>query len=396
MTLELNKIASDVDAMGQTLAERAARLGHSAEEARKILGRIGVADDELRAKIDKAGDRWPGAVPTLEPVDAAFDLPSHPDRAVVFGADGSQVYPNRHGTALYYVINVGSIAFEHGADGAPSVLSQPRVFYEEDDLYLDSFGLIPTPLIDGQRDVAELTELARLSKGSASDHRLALVDNGLMLWLALQVRDMNERVERIVDQQIEQLTAIQMSGACLAGFVGRPRNANVVQLLDLASRPLERITPEELRASRFRGLTDHALFEGHLQPGQRSALFVNHSPVQIVERYKKAHHEMHFFYLNCGRDGQSEIARVEVPQWVARNPGRLEFVHAAIVEQCRVPDGFPYVLVRAHELAVVTMEERGALEDMVSVSLMRRGLRARISQKAQTKQWTGSRRQHRL
>lgn len=396
MTLELNKLATDVDAMGQTLAERASRLGRSAEEARKVLQGIGVAGEELRAKIDRAGDRWPGAVPTQEPVDAVCDLPPHPGQAVIFGADGSQVYPNRHGAALYYVINVGSIAFEHGGDCAPIVLSQPEVFYEEDDLYLDSFGLIPTPLIDGRRDVAELTELARLARTHSSDFRLALVDNGLMLWLALQVRDMNERVERIVDAQIEQLTVIQTSGACLAGFVGRPRNANVVQLLDLASRPIETVRPEELRVSKFRGLTDHTLFEDHLEPGQRSALFVNNSPVQILDRYRRAGHEMHFFYLNCGREGNPEIARVEVPQWVARDPERLNFVHAAVVEQCRVPDGFPYVLVRAHELAVVTMEERGALEDMVAVSLMRRGLRARISQKAQTKQWTGSRRQHRL
>jgi hypothetical protein len=69
-------------------------------DARARLQAIGLADDELREKIKRAGVEWPGAIPTDEPVDAAFPLPPHPPRANILGADGSQIYPDRHGSAL--------------------------------------------------------------------------------------------------------------------------------------------------------------------------------------------------------------------------------------------------------------------------------------------------------
>jgi hypothetical protein len=84
------------------------------------------------------------------------------------------------------------------------------------------------------------------------------------------------------------------------------------------------------------------------------------------------------------------LLRVEVPQWVARDPARLDWVHVALVEQSRVSDGFPYVLMRAHELAVVTLSERRSFDEMVMGALIKQKLRPSISQKAQGKAWTGA------
>jgi hypothetical protein len=98
---------------------------------------------------------------------------------------------------------------------------------------------------------------------------------------------------------------------------------------------------------------------------------------------------MQFFYLNCGPEQQ--IVRVEIPAWVGENPTYLERVHAGLVEQTRLT-GIPYVLIRAHELAVVGMAERQALDQMMNQILLEHGLDARISQKAQSKRWTGRRR----
>ncbi len=58
--------------------------------------------------------------------------------------------------------------------------------------------------------------------------------------------------------------------------------------------------------------------------------------------------------------------------------------------QSKVTDGFPYVLMRAHELAVVTMAERREFGQMVVGGLLRRGLSPSVSQKAQGKAWTGT------
>jgi len=81
---------------------------------------------------------------------------------------------------------------------------------------------------------------------------------------------------------------------------------------------------------------------------------------------------------------------VEVPEWVAQDTAKLDLVHLALVEQSRVSDGFPYVLMRAHELAVVSLSERRSFDEMVMGALIRQKLRPGISQKAQGKAWTGA------
>src|SRR5262249_39604606 len=138
MSLELNKLTKDVDALGQNVAERLAALSEQLPLAQDMLNAIGVADETPPHKGAVARRlRWAGAVPTGEAVNQAFPLPQSLERYTVIAADGSQVYPDRHGVALYYLINVGSIVFRCGLAEAPSILSQPEVFYEDDDLYED-------------------------------------------------------------------------------------------------------------------------------------------------------------------------------------------------------------------------------------------------------------------
>jgi len=95
-------------------------------------------------------------------------------------------------------------------------------------------------------------------------------------------------------------------------------------------------------------------------------------------------------------DARRTIARVEVPAWIAEDETRLGRVHAAILDQCPATGGFPYVLVRAHELAVITQQDRDQLEGMIQRRLLESNIAGQISQKATTKRWTRSRRRHRL
>jgi hypothetical protein len=324
-------------------------------------------------------------------VDAVFPCPPHPDRLNIVAADGSQVYPDRHGLTLYYLINIGSICIQHGSGEAPKVSSTPRVVYEEAELYGDDEGLIPSALIDGQRDAAEMAELARLAS-AAGRPTLAILDNGLLLWLAVQMRDTHRaEVSKILGDYLEQLGRLRSAAAAIAGFVDRPRNANVLALAHLASLAPSEVSEEALRASPMRGLTDRHLFARRLRPGERSARFEHASPVN--EQFRRAGHAVEFFYLCCG---EGQVARIEIPTWVGSNLELMEIVHSGIVEECRTPKGFPYALVRAHELAVVSTEDRRALDEMLAEALLRHGLPALPSQKSRTKQWTGVRRRHRL
>ena len=392
MSLELNKLTKDVNALGQNLAEQLAALAEQLPAAQTALAGIGVADAALRRKVDAARQhRWAGAIPTDEAVGEAFPLPAVPARYNVIAADGSQVYPDRHGVALYYLINIGSIVFRCGLAQAPSTSSEPEVHYAEEDLYEDEGGQKPKVKIDAERDRAELAELARLAEIEASsgpDHTVTLLDNGLLLYLSLQVDD-QALIRELLNRYIDQLDRLAASGAAVAGVVDRPRAASVVRLLHVDSLAPEQITDEALRRlGAWERLTDGALFD-FLQPGERSALFVHASPANEIY-YAPRGHNLYFFYVNAGRAGKSSLLRVEVPEWVARDPERLNLVHLALVEQSRVSDGFPYVLMRAHELAVVTLSERRSFDEMVMGALMRQKLRPGISQKAQGKAWTGA------
>ena len=91
--------------------------------------------------------------------------------------------------------------------------------------------------------------------------------------------------------------------------------------------------------------------------------------------------QVYFYYLHAGE----EIARVEVPQWVAEDETLLGLGHAMIAEQCRKGQGYPVVISEAHEQAVVTGRDRQLFREMVSETLERQGLPTYTSQKERSK-----------
>jgi hypothetical protein len=390
MALELNKLTHEVAALGANLAGRLAQLAERLPAAQANLQSIGVADEVLQRKVAAALTfRWAGAIPTAEAVNGTFPAPEAPARYSAIAADGSQIYPDRHGVALYYLINIGSIVFRAGLAQAPSQASRPEVFYEDADLYEEDGGQKPAVLIDAERDRRELAELARLAQAEAqAAPTVAVLDNGLLLYLSLQIDD-QALIRTLFTRYLDQLDLVRASGAAVAGVVDRPRAASVVRLLHLNDLALNEIRDEALRelGPGYAGLNDGLLFD-FLRPGERSALFVNASPNNDIY-YRPREHTIYFFYLNAGRPGQDALLRVEVPEWVAVDAARLNLVHAALVAQSQVSDGFPYILMRAHELAVVSVAERRAFDEMIMGALIRQRLSPAISRKAQGKAWTG-------
>ncbi len=394
MSLDLPKVLPQVKQMGEAIAQHRAALEKLLPSAGQELGRIAGADRrELLSKIARAGDRWSGAIPTEERCDQSFPPPPHPGRLNVYGADGSQIFPDRHSSALYYLINIASLHIEHGSGQPPVIHSQPDLGYLEDDLYTDEGFRVDNTIISGRRDVAEMGELARLAQSCSGKPALCVLDNSLLLWLALQMRDQKmHEAERLLKAYLGHLSTIKESQSALAGFIDRPNSANVLSLLHLSKLPIERINNAELRDNPYHGLTDRLLFADRLPEGHRSARFTYASPLNAT--FREGGHEVQFFYLNSG--GPAQIVRVEIPTWVAEMPEMLDWVHSGLIEECRNTGGYPYVLARAHEMAVVGQAERQAFEAMLAHELAAHGLSPRLSQKAVTKRWTGRRKSHRL
>ncbi len=391
MTLEFRQLTDQVQKMGTALAERALALQGKAEQARARLRQAAAHIEELRDKIERlhaAGIEWRGAAPTDEPPDRPHPLPEAPARATLMAADGSQIFPDPHAIALYYLINVGSIIYEHGSGQAPDCYSLPVLHYREQDLYPDDGDLIRAGRIENYRDLAEIERLALLTEGRGDVLTVTLTDGPLLLYSRVGTNVERDVFEQNLLLYLGHLTSLQQHGVIAAGYVDRPRSPWVVSLLDLDAHDLSEPLPPRLERRDFKGLDDEALFQGLLKPGERSALFAVESAVN--RRYEEHGHRIYFFYLNVSTSAQPKIARVEVPEWVVKRPGALDNLHALLCHQCRIMDGYPYVLARAHELAVVTPEDKRQLEDMVIGALLHCGLSPEMSNKARTKQLTRS------
>ncbi len=141
----------------------------------------------------------------------------------------------------------------------------------------------------------------------------------------------------------------------------------------------------------FRGVTDIELYKDVLQPGERSAIF------SIQSRSSKPYQGelgLHFFYLNVGRPGHPYMARVEIPAWVAEDGSMLDNLHAVLVNQCEMIGArrYPYLLHRAHETAVVSLEDKEQVTQMIVNELRKRGLEvAEVSAKQYNKDVLGTR-----
>ncbi len=388
MTLELSRLTGQARAMGEELAARERQFADQVELARRWLAQYADQGERLRhpARSDRA------AIPTGEPLDAVHPLPAIPERFTVIAADGSQIQPDRHGAALYHLINVGSLVYRHGSGEAPEAHSEPTLGYTEAQMY-ENGHLVSGNVLDVRRDLAEITRLAGLCAVEPPGPAIALVDGTLILWV-LEGLLAEGRCAKVT-AYLDQLDRIRQAGAVVAAFVSRPRRTEVTRLLCLAS-----LDGDEDRANQgpnpLERLPDRAVFEA-LPPGARSALFVSPSSINS-EYYHPAGHAVHFCYLNLAEEGHDPvIARIEVPVWGAENHDRLDLVHGAIVAQARITGDYPYALARADELAFISGPEREAFEEMVTTALLRAGIRSALSPKAYYKTLTRQgRRRHRL
>jgi NurA domain len=376
MTLELNKVTGQVEEMGQVLAEGALRRQKVLPALRALKSALTSDQERLEALArSPVGQEARCAVPTHESLNALFPAPEPPLRATVLAADGSEIRPDAHGVALYYLINIGSLVYRHGSGQAPAAASDPRMAHAVD----EKGNLLAQERLNARRDVAEIEKLADLAEAERSNIPLvALLDStlGLRAWSSAIPTAEQEALQATYQAQLDRLRS---AGAALAGLISRSQQAGVVSLLDLGRREDPASPAAEL--SPFQGITDQALW-GDLRPGERSAIFFQAGALPV-----------YFFYLNTEPPDwlpvpgvETEPARIEVPEWVALSPEKVRWVHALVYDQCRINNGYPYALTRADELAIILNEEREALEAMIMQAMSRRRMPLpRVSFKAAQK-----------
>ena len=371
MTLELNKVLNQIDDMGRILAGRAERQRRALPAAQALLHLYAEAHEELRSVAEAADGRRLGcASPWIESLDQSWPAPMLPEHVTIAAVDGSQVFPDSHGAAFFYLVNTGGIVLCQGSGQVPSVDTRPQLFYKEDDVYPGGHP-VSHESVGMERTLAELRHLSALVAAEVDQSPqvpcVALTDGPLLLWFQLS-RASQEEQDGFLCDYLASLDRIRASGAVAAGLVSRPQSTEVVTLLYLTHlQPEDRGELTGLADTGYRGLTDRALFAG-LPPGYRSALFLRGAGANRAFQAKG--HGIYFYYLNTG----TELARVEIPEWIVAIPEAVNLVHAVLYDQCQLNNGYPYILTRADELAVILGEERAALDELVTKALANQGM----------------------
>ncbi|HTP01533.1 MAG TPA: DNA double-strand break repair nuclease NurA, partial [Anaerolineales bacterium] len=285
------------------------------------------------------------------------------------------------------VVNAGAVVMRPGSGQAPDLCTNSKLLYGEE-LENQSGDLMSEQLIALQRDLMEremMIELALPVPGLV----VTFTDGPLELW-STGAEDARE-FALFQARYVEMLKGLAERGAVTAGYIDKPGANLVVRMLELATLPdAELHDQHRLRAHHpFRGVDDRLLFGGAsdmqpvIFPGQRSAVFCLQSTSQNVYTGPST---LHFFYLNVGSSNHPYIVRVEIPQWVAADPAKLDLLHAALIAQCGIMGykPYPYLLHRAHETAVVRYEERPMIEQLLQLEFNRHGEAIREKSHKQT------------
>ena len=369
MALNFQQVFEKIREIGLGAHARQEALDNLRSKARVLLEAWADKNAELRDKVERARQADPSvrcAIPLDERMDAAFPATADLNSITLLAADGSQILPDRHAAVQYSLVNVGAIAMRAGSGESPEVFTDSQLLFGEE-LFSES-GLVTGEAIEQRRDIAERRSLLELAPNYPAPV-LALTDGPVELWGAKGAGEDDYRKNLEIHKSI--LSQLQAKGGTVAGYVDKPGADLVVRTLEIAQLSTDEEFKQIRKLHGLRGVTDRWLY-GWLPGGQRSAVFG-------LQSSSRAHYTgnlaLHFFYLNVGDTQHPWLVRVEIPKWVADEAESLNRLQAALLEQCRIMGAkpYPYILQRAHEIAVVKFEEKAQVEQMLEMELRQSG-----------------------
>ncbi len=381
--LDLAKLARQIPGISQHFKQEVAASRQRLERALDLLYQTQQRQPELIELHQVYRDRllFPVAIP-VEPLDTRVAIVPPPESHSIFATDGSQIAPSHHEIAYCYLINVGRVMLHYGQNLYPLLDSLPEVYYRSEDLYLSKqWGIRTEEWLGYRRTVLEAQLLSEMAchwvkpPGAHSEPNLAMVDGSLIYWfldgLPIEARD------RILPPILEAWEQLQASKIPLMGYVSASRSTEGLNFFRLQACPHD--TPNcfihcgDLEAEKtpcqvVDPLRDATLWAYLLEPGQRSPLF--RSSLRILDLYDEAQ-RIYFCYVNVG----TEMARIEVPAWVAEDRDLLEQSLGIMLAQVSKGYGYPVALAEAHNQAVIRGGDRARFFALLEQQMIKVGLR---------------------
>jgi len=348
MDNELLKYLQDA---AQTAANRVRSRDDAIAGLWKRLGTVQEQPDLFERIKTAQQAHWAGAVPTNEGAGEAFIVDV--DAAMpVAAVDGSQVAPEYDAPVVWAYAQAVAVLM-----GKP-VSIRKSTFLSEDDL--EKYRMSPG-IIDAVRGCLEMQVAARAAS-SYPDH-VVLTDGGLLPWMSDQ--------PTLLDEYTRHLESCD--GKSVAAVISGPRSRLLINLIRLADAS----NPSDMQHER-KGVKDIHLMNYGLNPGQRSAVFRHGSPRN--DRFLERKAGICFFFLKITAH---EIARIEIPEWVAIDTQVVNEVAASVLSDSQALQGYSYLLAQAHNQVVIRGDQAKALREFAEREFISKG--GRIWYSAKTK-----------
>ncbi len=446
--LDLSQLQEPLQRATQSQSETRKLRVRQVDRALTTLRSVGDEWDELQREVEAAQPRRLVAALRSHPTTQRI-APDRPAEVTVIATDGSQIYPDRHVEPAYFLLNVGRVAFHYGTTEAPVLDAVPDLRFPDDlDAHFDEvLATMTTEVVSALRDEQELAELLTLAQEEQRDGRdlVALADGTLIRWMLRGMQ--NREVEQeLIARYTKMLSGFMEFGLPVASYVSMPGNTEVINLLRFylgeldedidrwrseqrseqhpnqqSNQPSTRGSEEPVRdgdsagehaggdgmqvredAAAYQssvsglgeeeepplepplsGLLDRHLFSEMLAPGERSAVFGSTSHIQ--REYPEGNEICYFYVRVPVNDAVQEIARVEIPAWVADDERHVDLIHSVLLAECRKGSGYPLILSEAHERAVIRAHERDAFQRLLDQTLRCAGVPTSGSRKRQSK-----------
>lgn len=298
----------------------------------------------------------------------------------ILGVDGSQIYPDKHQGSTCFLINVGSVLVFYGQPGKGVRLeSVPYVFGHSDE---DEWGATPD-IVNCRREEFEFEAGSAISKTvqaeQPQDIPYLFVSDGSLIFWHLESKDAPVR-DYFLPRYCALLHELYQQKALCAGYISLPKNKELVNLIRVELHNFN--LNECMTSTAINHIVDTTVAHMFLSSHCRTTIFKSGAP--IAKQYPD-HLVPYFFYLHTG----SEVARIEIPAWIACDDAAVNLVASMLLDQAIKGRGYPVVLAEAHEQAVVKGPDRDFFYQVITKLSIERKQRILLSQKSVKKRGIG-------
>jgi hypothetical protein len=403
--LDLSRIARQMQGISDHLAKEAEAAQQRIAIATHLLHQAQQYQSERVTQLQTHRSHLGfAAAEPMEPLDTRIAIDPAPPAHTVLATDGSQINPSYHEIAYCYLLNIGRVILHYGQSRYPLLDSLPEVVYRPEDLYVSrQWGIRTEEWMGYRRTVAEAIVLAELGERIAQQFQpdqeepraagltplypvnhpnatrqnlpvpsLAMTDGSLIYWFLDQLpAAARDQVLSPILQAWEQLKAVRIP---LVGYLSASRSGEAVNFLRLQSCPFDQPDcqahcegqTDGAPCQLFGTLRDVTLWATLLEPGQRGPLFK--SSADILNLYGEQ--AVYFCPVHVG----SEVARVELPQWVVDDSTLFNTALSLTLTQVQKGYGYPVALAEAHNQAVVKGGDRHRFFALLEQQMIKAGL----------------------